>query len=401
MRISNHNEALDHHSALLASLTPVSNTDAMIRTSVIVGPIMSRIAGEPYDQWVKAALKKNGGAGRLETSIQVIDMALGEGYFNKELTGFIAQELATLRNGQTIFCTEEIIDEILEAQETMLDSIILPQDVFTESGLIFLEKPYRYTNIIAPSNMEDIDTWQREEFIISAIMFTAASDRIDNNGVAVYLYGHWNAIHIFDEGVKPDEHTKPYCSYIYNPETKEVAALFPDDNLVDTEIKRMRQYEEYFSSVFRDKAKGIPLMIDATFFEYGETTTKYDAEVLRLKRFLLAFFRLTYEYLEVQNSKVERGFHKRAKRAGRTVPTDGYLTVMTLRRKIYDESIGGIQRNGPSYAFRVRGHWKKAYMRSRNLPVGDPGAYRHIYVKDYIKGRGLVVKSKRVIKVGD
>ena len=74
---------------------------------------------------------------------------------------------------------------------------------------------------------------------------------------------------------------------------------------------------------------------------------------------------------------------------------------MSLRRKMYAESEEFTKRNGPAYAFRVRGHWRKAYMRSRNLPVGNPGAYRHIYIKDYIKGRGVVVNSKRVVKVGD
>ncbi len=144
-----------------------------------------------------------------------------------------------------------------------------------------------------------------------------------------------------------------------------------------------------------------PQLIDGTFFSFGEEKTEYDPEVLELKRFLLAFFRLTYEYLEVSSEKPERPFQKRAKRAGFNIPNDGYITVMTLRRKVYETGDNPETRNGPSYAFRVRGHWRKAYMASRKLPVGDPGAYRHIYVKDYIKGKGLVVRSKRVVKLGN
>lgn len=400
MKITDHNQALDHHTALLSSLSPTTYTDKMIRTSVLVGPMMNRLAGESYEKMVKSALKKNGTAHRLTASVEAIDMAMGKGYFDRELAGFIQQELMSLRNAQTIFCTSDIVEEITEAQETMLDSIILPQDVFTESGIIFLEKPYLYSNLISPTGAGET-TWQREDFLISAIMFTSVSDRAENSGIGVYLYGHWYSLHIYDEGVKPEEGVDPYCSYTYNPQTKEVACVFPDDNLVDAEIERMRQYEEYFSNIFRDRASGIPLLIDSTFFQYGNTETEYDENILRLKRFILAFFRLTYEYLEVENTRADRAFHKRAKRSGQIIPPDGYITVMTLRRKVYDKSVGGIKKNGPSYAFRVRGHWKKAYMASRKLPVGDPGAYKHVYVKDYIKGRGVVVRSKRLVKVGD
>lgn len=396
--ITNHNEALDEHARLLSSLSPMSGKDKMIRTSLVLSPLLTRVGDDSFDRLTDTVMAETGETNRIRASAIAMDKVFGKGYFNLELSSFIASEISTLRKAQTIFCTGEIVDEINEAKETMLDSIILNQDVFVKDGLIFLEKPYRFA-VITRTPLGD--GWQMEDFIVTAILFTETSDRVDKEGIAVQLYGHWHAVHFYEQEEKPSYDDKPYWSYVYNRETGLTESFNQDETSTQEELEIMRKYEDHFGQLFEDRAKGAPMLLDGTFFQYGETDTEYDKEVLDLKRFLLSFFRLTYEYLEVEKTRTERPFQKRAKRAGVAVPEDGYITVMTLRRKVYETNGDGETRNGPSYAFRVRGHWKKQYLPSRKLPVGNPGAYKHLYVKDYIKGRGIVVKSKRVVKVGD
>ena len=398
MTIANYSQALDEHARILSSLSPMSSTNKMIRTSVVLGPMLHQVGDDSFDKMTNSVMRKTGETNRIKASALAMDKIFGEGYFDLELSSYIAAELATLRRAQTIFCSQEIVEEIQEAQQTMLDTIILPQDVFVPDGAIFLEKPYKYSVI---TRTPDAETWQMEEFAVNTLVFTNTSDRINNGGIAIELYGHWRAVHMFNAGPKPSSGDTPFCSYIHDPNTGLTTYVPMDETAPQEEIETMRSYEKYFSRIFKDKAVGTPMLLDTTFFQYGETDTEYDEEVLELKRFLLAFFRLTYEYLEVDSTRPERSFQKRAKRSGINIPSDGYVTVMTLRRKLYTGESESDKQNSPGYAFRVRGHWKKQYLPSRKLPVGDPGAYRHLYIKDYIKGRGVVVRSKRVVKVGD
>lgn len=393
MKVDNHNDALDIHTSVLSSLTPMNTVNTSLRASLIVSTVLAALDEETRNT-ISDKLKSND----FRNGWTYLNSVLGEGRMDDELTGFIATELLSLREAQTIFCSTEILEEIQEAQSTMLDDIVLPQDVFVPNGFIVMETPYKY---IATTRFDE-NLWQREHWDVTAIMFWTTENRLNHQGFGVTLYGHWRAVDFFETGdVKPTTQ-KPDASFVYNPENGKTDILVADKPSDQSTQEAVRMFESVHSSRHKDRATGVPMFIDCTFFKYGsEGLGEYDAEILELKRFLLAFFRLTYEYIEVNPIKAERPFHKRAQRVGRKIPNDGYLTVMSLRRKLYDESEERDKRNGPAYAFRVRGHWKKAYMRSRNLPVGDPGAYRHIYVKDYIKGRGLVVKSRRVIKVGD
>ena len=402
MKIADYNHAIDEHTRIISSLSPLGRRDMLIRAKLISSLIAESLGPEVLKSLPSDYFSEPG------TAFKFLNKILGQGAMENELHGYIETEVSALRRSQTIFCSEEIFHEIKEASQSMIDDVILPQDVFTPDGIIFLEEPYPFMITQRDTTQQDGEDFVLgEEWDICAIMFSQSENRVGQNGIAVMLYGHWRAVNFYDPAKlhtvdiingKPTIH--PESAFVYDKDSKGVKVFFNGERNTETE-QLLNKYGNVISTNYKDLGEGSLSFVDGTFFQFGETDSNYDPEVLNLKKFLLSFFRLTHEYLEVENTRPDRPFQKRAKRAGRVTPDDGYITVMTLRRKLYDGETEGATRNSPGYAFRVRGHWKRQFIPSRKLPVGDPGAYKHMYINDYIKGRGVVVRSKRVVKVGD
>lgn len=118
-----------------------------------------------------------------------------------------------------------------------------------------------------------------------------------------------------------------------------------------------------------------------------------------LKQWVVAMFRLMGDHIEREPVKLDRATSRRETRRGR--PADGYLTTLRLRKVVYTDH--GPSGSGRSATFRhlVRGHWRKFYCPSTKKPVGDPAAYRHKYVNDYIRGPKTeeFVASQQVITI--
>lgn len=283
----------------------------------------------------------------------VSDMETAKLPYREQLTVaaqiFQVEEIMLLQ-AQTIFVSSEIVDEINEAKQTLIDTVIIEQDVFTPYGLIVLEKPFIYDLLVEEEQYT-------EQWSITSICYSLVEKQININ-----LYGR--------------------LTKVTNTEGK----IYLDIN--DTENK-------YEYSISNDNTRSGICLADITVFEFGENGVEYDDALLSVKKFLISFFRLTYEYLERQTEIPPRAARRRAEREN--LPKDGYIVNLKLRRTVYEERGG--EHSSPAYAFRVRGHWKRAYLRSRMFPVGDPRAYRHVYVKDYIKGRGEFIESKRLVRV--
>ncbi len=315
---SSASDSYDYHTELLQAVRSMKQGDAEDRFRCVVSDM--EMAKLPYRQ-------------QLETTAQIFQI-----------------EESMLLSAQTIFVSEEIVDEITEASKTLIDTVIIEQDVFTPSGLIVLEKPFTYELLVEEE--EYVEQWA-----ITSICYTKVDEQININ-----LYGR--LVKVTDA-------------------SGEVVL-----DITDTENK-------YKFSISNEATRSNICLADITVFGFGENGVNYDDALLSIKKFLIAFFRLTYEYLERETELPPRSFRRRAERENR--PSDGYIVNLKLRRTVYEEKGG--EHSSPSYAFRVRGHWKRAYMRSRKFPVGDPRGYRHIYVKDYIKGRGDFIESKRLVRV--
>lgn len=268
-----------------------------------------------------------------------------------EMVGQIFEvENIMLNQAQTIFVSEEIIEEINEAEQTLIDTVIIKQDLFTSNGLIILEKPFTYELLVD-------DEKYTEQWSVTSICYSSVDEQININ-----IYGRLTKVTDISGKVILD--------------------------IDDTENK-------YEYSLANDTTRSSICLADITVFGFGESGVEYDDALLSIKRFLIAFFRLTYEYLERTTETPPRSSRRRAEREN--CPRDGYIVNLKLRRTVYGDKGG--DHSSPSYAYRVRGHWKRAFLRSRGFQVGDPRAYRHVYVKDYIKGRGDFVDSKRLVRV--
>lgn len=331
-----------------------------------------------------AAVGKGGGVmQRFDASLR--SAAIGVTERNKltaekaaQLKWLIGGEIEMLEKGQTIFVCSEIVDEINEASLTMLDTVLIEQDLFTPRGLLVLEKPFIYAH-----TLESVDRHTTEGWMVKAIGYSMTVEN-GQPGINVFLYGNIDYVH----------HNENDTTFLVYPEKIQVLSDIIDiPRLQEITKEEMGDNSMQF---FRDMAYGHGRFIDYSRFNFGPQETQYDESILKLKKFLLSYFRLSFEYLEQTRTLAGRPARRTLSRLA--MPHDGYIVEMKLRRTQHGDKLGGTHAS-PAYAFRVRGHWKRAYLPSRRRPVGDPAAYKHIYVKDYIKGRGDVVESKRVLRV--
>lgn len=375
--------AMDEHTRLVDRLTRLDTSDAMERYTFVMGVAHTAFAQEmgyieegtpinslPHDvqQKIANAIQTSPDA---RTRIQ------------NYLNDFMSNEFNVVRTAQTVFISEEILAEIVEAAETMPDTTLIEQDVFIPNGVLVFENPMKF--VMSTDRDISTETWE-----IKALQFNLNNDIGESDGIEVRMYGHWRAI----------RHNEKLVEYRWNPTSRTFDVFDVSKNsdgiLVDGITQRQIIEHEALEQLVQ-RASGHLRMVDTTFFSFGETKIVYDEPIGALKKQLIALFRLTHEYLEVVPTTTPRPFSKRALRSKRDLPSNGYLTVLKLRHQQYEDGDG--THSSPRYAFRVRGHWKRAYLRSKGLPVGHPDAYRFVYIKDFIKGRGEFRDSTRVVKV--
>lgn len=310
---------------------------------------------------------------------------------------YLEIEHTYVSNAQTVYVSDTISEEIQYAANKMPDNVLLAEDVFVPNGLIILETPYIYQMLVDNSEIEETHEITAIHFINrdEGLRLYREFDGVD--GISATLYGRW----------KKTEHLPSGEIIAYNEQTKELE--FHHKNQIVTNVpefvKQIIIQEggeatndeiHRLLNIFLKKGQNSPSHIDATFYEFG-VNGDYDKAIASVKKFLLALFRMTNSYLEPQTHPVERHHRKRAERANRKIPENGYLTILKLRRTEYEN--GETKHNSPRYAFRVRGHWRNQYYATKGQ-VGDLTAYRHVYVNDYIKGKSKELReSTRVITI--
>jgi len=296
-----------------------------------------------------------------------------------ECISIMNEERSNVEQAETIFVSEQIMEEVHEAVETLPDNVLLPQDLFVSNGLLIFEKPLEYSLIVQ-------NELCREVWNIHSLQFNPSKHE---HGIEIRMYGNWvKTISLNDD-----------ASISYNATTKS----FAFENVEDEEAYA----KEFFgvrsgdlSELLARRATNTMSLVDITFYQFNSSAPLIDS-LGKLKQFLIALFRMTHSYIDVEKHRPPRHFTKRAKRAKRLVPEEFYLTVLTLRHKFYHGD-GTQKHSSPKYAYRVRGHWKKAFLPSKKLPVGTPEAYRYVYISDYIKGKDKqLVESTRVIRIAN
>lgn len=303
----------------------------------------------------------------------------GQREFATILLDIMSSEQWYLERAETIFVSTDIIEEVKIAASTMPDNVLIPQDVFVPNGMFIFEEPLQYTLNVQNGLFEE--TWD-----ITALQFNTITTTDGDSGIQVRMYGSWRKTY----AVKKDE------TISYNPETRKFEL-----NNVEDEESFMFELAGINDGAWQEQLMARAItntnLADATYYSFG-SSTELLSSLNEVKKFIIALFRMTHSYLDIEHDKPPRHFVKRAKRSKRVIPDDYYLTVLTLRHKI-PHNAGGTH-SSPKFAFRVRGHWARRYLRSTGKPVGDPEAYRNVYISDYLKGSNKpFVESTRIIKI--
>lgn len=385
--------AIDHHTHLCESLHKHSRSSFMERTSIVQSNMLFKFA---YDRGINLsktlatftdALEPSWAdnpntASLFEDFQRYIMTPEGEKEFEARLLGFVKEEQTLMDNAETIYVTKQIIDEITEATETMPDNVLIDHDMFVPNGLLVFEEPINYT--LTVQNGLFVEQWK-----IYALQFNTTNMTKNTNGVEIRMYGSWCETY----ARKVDQ------KIVYNPKSR------------GFELENVDNPEEFMTEVLGIDGSGLWVgelnrraqhktnLADSTFYEFNKDEPLIES-LGQLKKFMIALFRMTHSYIDIERQKPPRHFTKRAKRSTRVIPDEFYLSVLTLRHRI-SEHQGGTH-SSPKFAFRVRGHWAKRYLRSLGKPVGDPDAYRYVYIKDYIKGKDKqLVESTRVIRIAN
>lgn len=104
------------------------------------------------------------------------------------------------------------------------------------------------------------------------------------------------------------------------------------------------------------------------------------ANVAMLRRWLLAYFRWSWDRIIVpERYSPKRHERRRAERAGKQLE-DGHIKVLRLRREVeYERHHGGAPTDGFHFAHQwiVRGHWRRVWYKSLGPHHHEDGAFNH------------------------
>jgi hypothetical protein len=119
---------------------------------------------------------------------------------------------------------------------------------------------------------------------------------------------------------------------------------------------------------------------------------KFGAGVSYIRRFLLAYWRWTWQRILVPTPYTPtRAERKWVSRIGKPPLEDGHIKVLRLRREIEHERKYGTEYQGIyDHQFMVRGHWRRQWYKSLGPATIDgefnPDSHRLVYVEPFVKG---------------
>jgi len=274
-------------------------------------------------------------------------------------TIFLVEEIHTLHDATPVVVTSGAAALVNEAALLLPhDEILLPSEISDEPYALWFDEPYSYTTELPDASGNHL----HENWLVQ-LMLVVPRPQMESDfdgrlkpGIAVFLYGIPNY-----------------------------------DNISDDERMMARS--------INDKNGGL-LPIDVigirTETAWPDSTTTW---VHDLKAWMIAMYRLMGDHIEREPVHLNRAERRQLGRAG--FPEDGYISELRLRKIVYPD--GEVGAGGLSLRFRhrVRGHWRKFYCPSTGKPVGDPAAYRHKFVNDYVRGpkESPLVESRQVISV--
>lgn len=296
---------------------------------------------------------------------------------------------AILTRADTVFLTDDLRELVNTAETTMPDEVLFETDVYTPCGFVLMETPLL---LDIPSRMK------ANEFdeIVALVhkhggnaQGTRAHGAPDEFGDLIGLE-HWH-IHGYAwadvRSITPEaladvarrfgsgsvEHEFARSVFLARNGEKglyvrvygTMTATTVDGVTIDTPalnnapLRLVEQYAFFYGENGLDEENSA----------YGPNT--HDDEMTKaswsrsrgIRRFIVALFRLMEEYVELDKSATPRAHGRRATRGGRIGDVKN-VTVLSLRRALYDETDGATGRK-VTLAHLVRGHWRNQWYPSQ------------------------------------
>lgn len=217
--------------------------------------------------------------------------------------------------------------------------------------------------------------------------------------------------------INQDFHYKDYLiKGILISNTKELAEHMHPNDLLDLFIKNPDQAKDFLQKmedlmimvVFIDTSLEVPEENFLTFSLNGETYTNkdyrqhtYDKSLRKFVSVLacniLDFMNHDTETITINTILVDRESNeKRVKRGKPPMPTKVYIRPKSEFRNYYVSFNADLDTRHFSHKFLVRGHWRH-YRSDRYINAGG----KSVWVKPYIKGRGIFVEKKYKLEGGE
>lgn len=334
-----------------------------------------------------------------------------------------------IERANTVFVSSDLQELVNAAEETMPDEVLFRTDIYTPCGFVVLETPIE-TTVTAFMPVDDFDESMERAKLLGATFegerrYDNTNLRESTNGTIAMLGTEVWKIHAFSWAVgdsinadarkeirnrfgASDKSLNAYVelslpmqfpeSMIYIRAYGELCSVSADGLTLiinnNTSSRHTVKLIDRFTTGFGEDAIDGHREQRMKLVEEGDEigVSSFD-RLHKMRRLLVALFRLMNEYVDIDSEKLQRHASKRAVRAGRTGDI-GNVTVLSLRRALYEDGESGTGRK-ITLAHMVRGHWRNQWYPSQKM-------HRAKWINSFRRGGNIgdkAVERPRLIKV--
>lgn len=291
-----------------------------------------------------------------------VDVLLSKHNIDRAVNVLSAEHMA-LDQGETHYVSHSVTQSVLAAAETMDVEALRETDLPAMSGVLVFEYPIIHDDL-HPETGEVVPGLQMPT---RAIAWTVSN------------------VVCADGRVRPGI---TYLMFVDHETYRDIYAASYKHTVDDNDYEMDVALEH--SAVLRS------WLTDSSGWAFGVdwTTATFGSAVDFVRRFLLAYFRWTWQRILVPTpytpSRAERKWVARVKPP---LP-DGHIKVLRLRREIEHERQYGTEYQGVyDHQFLVRGHWRRQWYSTLGPAKIDgefnPESHRLVWVEPFVKGNPM------------
>lgn len=273
----------------------------------------------------------------------------------------MTQERTALNEGETHYVSHAVMSSVQAASESMESEPLFHTDLPCPSGVAVFEYPLLMPDL-HPDNGGRV-----EGLIIPvrAIAWTTSRVMLPTGGmtegVAYSCYTEFDAYVAF--------YLESYNRIIGPDSPRDEASL----------LEQSRDLRAWCTDL-SGWAFGVPW-----------DNNRYGDQVDFIRRFLLAYWRWTWQRILVPTPYTPSRAQKKLAARVRRPLEDGHIKVLRLRREVDHERQWGTEYQGAfDHQFMVRGHWRRQHYPSLGPAKIEgefnPASHRLVYVEPYVKG---------------